>query len=286
MNRIHGFTLVEALIALVLSSLVLILVSTTFLVQNRYQANQVLRAAAHDNVRSATDLISRELRSSMRGGIVVAGARTLTVRSPVAVGSVCERGSGFLADRDVHFDGGAARMATEEIAGVAAHDPADGAWEYQLWPWFIMDGGSSASAARCATATAADTTDASEDFHTLRLLALALGSDAPDVGELVMLFRETTFTIEPSDLEPPMLALFRQPYLEDPVEFASGIDSTARFGYRLSGESSYRDTIPEGDLDDIDAVQLQLDARRLSESAEEEDVTFGWSTNLLLRNAP
>lgn len=178
-------------------------------------------------------------------------------------------------------------MATDEVAGVAVYDPGDGTWDYARATWGFVDGGSGGSAARCADSNGADTTNATNDFHSLQLLAILFGvSDTPDVGDLVMLFRETTFTIEPSDLEPSMLALFRQPYGEDPVEFASGMDTTARFRYRVGGGTSYQDTVEASGLDQIDAVRLQLDARRTSETAVDEDVTFGWGTNVFLRNAP
>lgn len=279
-----GFTLIETLIALVLSSLVIILVSSTFLVQNRYQANQVLQAGVHDNARAATDLLARELRSSMRAGILVAGPRTLTVRSPVAVATVCGQSGAFFTNIDVHIDGGVSRMATEEIAGVAVLDESTGAWDYERATWSFVDGGSTGSAARCA-GNGADTLNAYGSFHSIRRLIFLFGLDIPDVGELVMLFRETTFRIDDSDLEPGVLALFREPYGRDPVEFASGIDTTASFRYRLGG-TTYQDTVDAGSVGAIDAVRLVLDARMRSQSLPGAEVTFGLSTNLPLVNAP
>ncbi|MEX2467083.1 MAG: prepilin-type N-terminal cleavage/methylation domain-containing protein [Gemmatimonadota bacterium] len=284
-RRPGGFTLVETLIALVLSSIVIVLVSTTFLVQNRYQALQVLRAAVHDNARSATDVVVGELRSSPPDGIILAGNRTLTVRSPVALASVCGRSGLFGTVVDLHIDGGVAGIETDEIAGVALHDPGSGDWDYARAPWSFLDAGNTGSSVRCE-GNGADTTAAIADFHAVRRLYLLFGfTETPDVGELVMLFRETTFTIRPSDLDSMSLALFREPYGEAAVEFASGIDTTAYFQYRLGG-TSYQDTVDAGSVDDIDAVRIVLYARRPSESLLDEDVTFGWATNRALRNAP
>ena len=79
--RTSGFTLVETIIAMLLSSLVIVLVATTFLVQNQYYASQVLRAGAQDNARATTELIASEVRSVMRDGIVAQMAiRTDTFR--------------------------------------------------------------------------------------------------------------------------------------------------------------------------------------------------------------
>lgn len=283
-SRREGFTLVETLIALVLSSLVIVLVSSTFLAQNRAQATQAALAAAHDNVRAATDLVARELRSSMRDGILVAGARTLTVRSPVAVVSACGRSGFFLPNVDVHVDGGVAALATDEIAGVAVLDEASGAWDYQRATWGFLNGGSSGSAGRCA-GNGADTLGVADEFHSIRRLLFLYGLDVPDVGEVLMLFREVTFRIGPSALEPGTLALFRQPYGGAAVEFASGMDSTSAFRYRIGG-GSYQDTVTAGSVGSVDGVRLVMNVRRRTGTGPDDEISFGIATNLLLRNVP
>lgn len=280
----RGFTLVETLIALVLSSIVIILVSTTFLVQNQYQASQVARAGVHDNARSATDLLVGELRSSMRGGIILAGKRTLTVRSPVTLATVCGQAAvGTVLD--LHIDGGLAAIDTSEIAGAALHNDVSGDWWYERVAWTLLDGGNVGSALRCAS-NGADTLGARADFHSaVRIPVVFDPASMPEVGDLVMLFRETKFTIRLSDLDSSSLALFREPYGQPAVEFASGIDTTAHFQYRVGG-TAYQDTVAAASVGAVDAVRIVLDARRRSESGAGQDVTFGWATNRLLGNAP
>jgi hypothetical protein len=63
------------------------------------------------------------------------------------------------------------------------------------------------------------------------------------------------------------------------------MDTTARFQYRTGG-TTYGDTITSGSLDDIDAVRLVADARKRSTSGGLDDVRFGWSVNMILRNIP
>ena len=61
-------------------------------------------------------------------------------------------------------------------------------------------------------------------------------SSTPDVGDLVMLFRETKFTIRPSDLDPSSLALFREPFGEQRVIAElrdKGVPSQNEVGARL-----------------------------------------------------
>jgi hypothetical protein len=69
------------------------------------------------------------------------------------------------------------------------------------------------------------------------------------------------------------------------VEFATGIDTTAQFQYRTGG-SSYADTIASGALGDIDAVRIVAGARLPARSGAQEDVSFGWSVNVAVRNLP
>jgi hypothetical protein len=107
----------------------------------------------------------------------------------------------------------------------------------------------------------------------------------PDEGDVLLLFRETTFRIQDSELDPGRLALFRQIYGGSLVEFASGMDTTAQFQYRTGG-TTYADTVIAASLDDIDAVRIVADARKPARSGGQQDVTFGWSVNVALRNVP
>jgi hypothetical protein len=275
-----GFTLVETIIALVLSSVVIILVSTTFLVQNQYYSSQTLHAAAHDNARTATERMALEVRSVMEDGFVTAGARTLVIRSPMLLAVVCNRSG---ANIDVHNEGGEAGIDTDEVAGVGWLNVSTGNWDYRTATWSYINGTGGTPAASCAS-NGADTTGAAQQFHRLRRFNLLYGS-TPNPGDVVMLYRQTTFKIQTSVLDPAMLGLFRGSYGQSPIELATGMDSTAKFQYRTGG-SSYADTVTSANLAAIDAVRIVADARQRAESGAQEDVTFGWSVNIILPNVP
>lgn len=267
------------MVALTLSSLVIVLVSGTFLAQSRYYSSQSLHVGAHDNARVATERVATEIRSAMKGGFVVAGPRTLTVRSAISLTSVCDRAGN---DMHVYVDGGIGALDTAEVAGVALRDEATGEWDYRTASWSTLDGGSAGSASNCA-AHGADTASASGDFHEL----LGTGSmfASAHEGDLLMLFRETTFTIQTSVLDPAMLSLFRQAYGGSPTELATGMDSTAQFQYRTGG-STYADTVVGSSVADIDALRIVADARLPARSGAMADATFGWSVNVALGNVP
>ena len=258
--------------------MLVILVGTTFLVQNRYYSSQRQMSGAHDNARAATELMASEIRSVMEDGVQVAGARTLTIRSPMLLAVVCNVQSNFA---DVYTDGGEGGVDTLEVGGVAVRDTTTGAWTYGNSDWSNMDGSGGDPDGDCAD-NGADTSGVATEFHRLRRLNSILGS-MPDEGDIIMIFRETTFKFQTSVLDTTSIGLFRQFYGESLLEYATGMDATAQFQYRTGG-STYSDTVVAADLDDIDVIRIVADARKRAETGGIDDVTFGWSVNIALRN--
>lgn len=266
------------MIALVLSSVVILLVSGTFLAQSQHYSAQLGNVSVHDNARVATERLAAELRSAMQDGVTVAGPRTLTVRSPIVLSMVCDRAGDVVR---VYMDGGAATLNADEVAGVALRDPSTGTWAYRTTTWSYIDGGATAAASACAT-NGADTAWAADEFQQLEQLH-TLYAGPPNPGDVIMLFRESTFKIRPSTLETSTLGLFRQAYGGALVEFATGMDTTAQFQYRTGG-TTYADTVAGAAVGDIDAVRIVAEARLPTRSGTLRDATFGWSVNIALRN--
>jgi type II secretory pathway pseudopilin PulG len=276
-----GFTLAEALVALTISSLVVVLVATVFLVQNRYYAVQTERSAAQDVARAVTQVVGAEVRPATRGSVVTARSDSLTLRTPMALVAVCAvDGTGV----HVQLDGGEAGLVVGEVSGVASFDPGTDRWGHHAAPWSALDGGATGAAAACA-ANGADTVGARHAFHTLRGLGGVLGA-LPDPGTVLALYRETTFVFRGSELEPGRRAFFRGTRGAPLLEYATGLDSTAGFRYRLAGSSTYRSDVADSRVADVDAVRVVADARRPVRAGGAEDVTFGWSANVPLGNAP
>lgn len=256
----------ETLIALVLSTIVIGLVSHAFLVQNQYYTTQQLRTGAQENARVATEIVAREVRNTVEEGVIVAGRRTLTLRTPMAIGVFCNRvGAG---DGDVMTEGGPAALSTMEFAGVAVRNGST--WDYQNTAWASVDGNDALSASSCA-ANGADTVGAYDDFHRLSNLHTLFAS-VPVEGDVVMLFSETTLTIRQSQLDPTTLALFWGAYGSAPVEFATGIDTTAQFQYRTSG--GMLDTVSAAGVAGVDAVRIVADALKPAATGGQDDSTL------------
>lgn len=275
-----GFTLVETVVALTLSAVVVVLVSTVFLVQNRYYEIQLARGAAQDGARSMTEGVASELRSMAKGGVEVAEADRMVVRSPIVLAAVCAQiGADEVA---VQFEGGPAGIDTGEVTGFAVRDTITGDWTYHDgigWSAILQPSGTPASA--CA-ANGADTTGATPDFTQLRQLATYHGS-LPAVGQLLMLYREVEYAIGTSGMRPAALALFRGVGGGTPVEYATGLDPSTGFQYRTGG-STYYSAVVGGMLPSIDAIRIVAEAREAPATGGVDDVVYGWSVNVFLRN--
>jgi hypothetical protein len=268
----------EAIIALVLSSLVIILVSTTFLVQNQYYSTQIQLTGVHNNVRAATELMASEIRSVMEDGIIVAGARTLTIRTPITIITACQTGNSRVS---AHVQGGQPNMDTTEVGGVARRDAATGEWNYANTTWSAIYLGGGTPAALCA-ARGADTVGASADYYDFAHSGFSGLGSGPFDKDVLMIFRETTFTIKTSEMDPTTLGLFRTPYGGSAVEYVTGLASTAQFQYRTLG--AYADTIVTPKLPFIDVVRVVADGERRAVTGGTAAIQYGWSVNIALRN--
>jgi Tfp pilus assembly protein PilW len=274
-----GFTLVEAIVALALSSVLVILVGTTFLVQNQYYALQVERSAAQDNARMVTEVIASEIRSTMKNGVKTAANKQLVVRSPITLAVVCAVLAGHIVS--VHIEGGDTLFDTGEVSGIALRDSLTGGWTYSDRNWADFDQSAGTPAASCA-ANGADTTGATNEYHNFRSLNTYFGSDPP-TGSVLMIYRDVNFVFATSQMDPTTVALFRGVDGGSVVEFATGMNTTAQFKYRTTG-STYATSVASGSTSTITAIRIEAQAQRKPQTGGVDDVTFGWGVNVILRN--
>ena len=265
--------------ALTLTSVIVILVSTVFLVQNHFFSEQLLRSAAHDNARMVTEYIGEDLRSVMPGGMVVAERKDMVFHAPVVVATVCATPHDKAT---VYIEGGTAALDTAEIGGFAIRNDTTGAWTYYDTPGWgtIYDGGGN-PADECSN-NGADTTGAYDEFTRLKGLKGYVGYD-PQEGTLLMLYRNVEFKFATSGMDTTTVGLYRGIYGKTSVEFATGMDTSAAFQYRTGG-SSYANSVTGASLTSVDAVRIVAEARERQETGGVQDITYGWSVNLVLRN--
>ncbi|MDP2958866.1 MAG: prepilin-type N-terminal cleavage/methylation domain-containing protein, partial [Longimicrobiales bacterium] len=188
-----GFTLVEAIVALTLSSVLVILVGTTFLVQNRYYATQLARTTTQDNARMVTEMVASELRGLTDSAVVVATNQRLVVRSPMVMAAVCAQ-IASPARITVQMNGGEAELTTSEVSGFGIRG-STGRWSYyDISEWSDIDASGGNPPADCA-ANGADTVGISGDFHRLQRINTYAGS-WPANGTVMMIYRTVEYRIQ------------------------------------------------------------------------------------------
>lgn len=249
-----GFTLLEAIVALTLSGLIVLLVTASFVAQNDYYAYIMDRQVVQETARSLVEYVATELRAVTADGFTVAEEERLAIRQPIGLGAVC----GFQsADSYVHLTLDVAELDTDEVAGYAIRDEA-GSWAYAAASWSSMSSGSGAAAAACAD-RGADTAGVADEYRSLRLT-----DPPPDPGTVVLLFRELELEIGDSELMPGTRALFASVAGGGSMELGTGLTGEAGFRYLLDG--SYLSTVSGADLSGIEGVRLIVEA----ESAREQ----------------
>lgn len=89
-SRRAGFTLVELMVALLITGVITAALLQLLSGQSRMVAVQSAKQEAQQNVRGALEIVSSELRSAIPGAILRADAQAVTFMQPRAWGVVCQ----------------------------------------------------------------------------------------------------------------------------------------------------------------------------------------------------
>jgi len=263
---------------MLLSTLVVILVTSVFLVQNEFYSDSMKRTGLHENVRGAVSLVSSELRGVAAGGIVEAEADSVVFRVPLVVGGVC-RVSGSETYLLLPQNGEAVDGA--KVTGYAVRDPS-GLWTYTAATWGTIYQSSGVMPAQACASAGADTTRATADFYRLDGL---VASPALQPGDLVMLYREVTLKLATSELDSISTAVFTGLAGGTLVEFASGLTAASAFEYRLARQSNFRNRVPGGNRRRIAVVRFSAFGAAASSRVGRDSLTFNLTVTVPLRNA-
>lgn len=277
----RGFSLVEALLAVTLGTLLVTLAASLFLAQNRFQTGLRVQARLQESARTVTEAVRLELRSTPPDGFVLATEERLVVRVPMAVGVVCAR-SGQRVDAWLPLAEG---EEGERVAGYALRDPA-GRWVFTDRDGQELDGNDPGAARLACGASGADTaTLAPSDFHRLVGVAPAF-PPAPDPGTAILLYRETTLEFGPSLLHAGSRAFFRGEGPGGIREIASDLSMDAGFSFRLEGETGFRSEVSAAELARIRVVRLAAITRsRPGEMGPGgHEYVSGWTVDVPLLN--
>jgi len=288
----RGFSLVEALIATVLGTLVIALVVSVVVAQGGYFGDVHTRANLQETVRSSADLLREELQTVLRGGILTAESDRLVALVPVAMGVVCGevegppgkgkgvgKGKGPVSAAPAYLPLPGGGADTDRVTWYAIRD--------EIGDWLFHDSNpvvAGGNPAGICEDVGADTDGAKGDFRNLS----GMESPAlPEVGNLVALLSEVGFRFDGSVLGPGTIALYRQEAGGPEVEFASGLNSNARFQYRRQGETTFQDEVTgAADRATIVEIRVVASAESLDERGGAGPLSYEWDLRIPLRNAP
>ena len=261
-----------------ISSALIVMVGALFLMQNEFYGWLLLRTEVQENARAMTELVSSEIRSVPRGGVVVADSQRLVVRSPMVSAVVCGT---TLFDAYVHVPGGLGAIETAEVGSLGVLDSATGVWTFYDTSWSSLNATGGSPMDSCMN-NGADTTGIATEFLRIRYLTVTF--TLPQVGSVLMIGRKTEFRIAPSTLSPGLSALYRGNYGGTLSEFATGLGSDAKFQYRYGSPTHYS-SVTGGNLALIDGVRVGARSTGRGESGGVTHYAFGWTVDVPLVNA-
>ena len=263
---------------MLLSTLVVMLVASVFLVQNEYYSDVVRRSSLQENVRTAVAMVSADLRGVAAGGIVAAEEDSVVFRVPMVVGGVCAVNG---TETYLHFPLEGEALDPTEVAGYAVRDDS-GSWTHTAATWASVFNSSGGAAAGTCRGAGADTVGAFDDFYRLDGLS---ASPALQPGDLVMIFRQLELKLDISDLDSTSTAVFRGPAGGTVAEIANSLSPNSTFEYRVSGQNRFRTRIRGGTMDRIVAIRFSALGAVPSSRANRDSLTFDLTVSVPLGNA-
>lgn len=257
MKNRPGFTLVEVLIALTLTTVLGAAFMGAFVSQTRFFDHQEKVGAARAVSRGALNIMMSEMRMVELGGGVVPTPtnQELELRVPYVFGMVCSTAGSLLklttlpADLsglpDMDFSGYAYRMANGSYTYIEA--PVTAVALGALDP---------AGPAEC---NLAGVVPGSGVVPGGAVVTTPLGAGAPGVGAPAFLYRKVKYEFAPSAVVSG-IALWRHVDGEpNPEELIAPFDTTAKFRFFESDAAAAQDAVPAA-LNTITGIEIVLDA--------------------------
>lgn len=275
-----GFTLVEALVAITISTFVVIMAANVFLVQNDFYSFLLQRTRVQENARAILEVVGSEVQAVTVGGLVEAESDGMIFRTPQTMAAVCAIVG---SDAFVHFSR-VESLDPPSADGIGALDRVNDEWVFGTGnvAGSIQDRGA-ASAGTCALA-GADTAGVAGSFARIPNLAGFTGL-AHQVGDVLMVYEEVELLIDQSTLDPNLVALYRGPAGGALTEYATGLADSARFQYWTPmGQGMWRNRLGTGLLDRAERIRIIAATHQPAESGVGHDADFSLTVDLPLKN--
>lgn len=271
-----GFTLVEMLIAIVITGVMAGAVVRMLMSQNEFYGKTDDMVYAEQSLRATADLLAAELRmaSGWSGDDLQTTKGTeLEFRSDRYRGVVCHVTGGdvYLYAYDVVDNAG-----FSEIVGAAYQDPDTGAWS--SFPGYSYSGSVDVAAGQSTCESEGGPTQGTDGADPSRFMIVNdLGSSLspPPDGAVLRLMGSITYEFAASS-QGSGVALYR-----NGQELASPFGDGASFEYVMT-DGSVQSSVGASDRPDI--ARIRIDAAALGDGANKHDVARDLAFDVALRN--
>jgi prepilin-type N-terminal cleavage/methylation domain-containing protein len=277
MNRIRseaGFTLVEALITLVISGLLASAMLSLMLGQSRFYERTDDQIWAEQSNRATFDIVSSELRMASAEDLLAAESDSVAVRFDIMRAIVCDSTAADAATLMV-YDTVAAWGLDGGFTGTAYSDPYDEDFEYvDSWlPSTVATG--SGPKATCV-ANGSPSTPPDNSFAELSGWSSNFTNGVPDRGGMVRFYSRLAYHFAPSSFFQSRTALWR-----GAQELVGPFESGAAFSYVMN-DGSVENSVSSGDFDRV--VAIRVTATAVGDGANRYDVERDLQFDIPFRN--
>jgi len=268
-----GFTLVEALIALVISGVLASALVSLLIGQSRFYERTDDQLYAEQSLRASMDLVATELRMGSAADLVAAEADSVRIRFDLIRAIVCDTTAAdavtaFAFDRitDANITGGS--------IGAAVSGPYEEPFTYaDAWLPTEASTGSTPRASCVATGAPSGLPDAS--YAVLTGWNSGIGM-RPEPGSVVRFYGYLTYRFAPSTFFETRTALWR-----GSQELIGPFDEGAGFSYVMA-DGTAQASVTSGDLLNVRAIRITATA--LGDGANRYDVQRPIQLDIPFRN--
>lgn len=276
-----GFTLVEMLVALVITGIMAGAVISLLMGQNRFYGSTDDVVFAEQNLRATSDLLSSELRSiypaeGPDSDVVTAGSGELTFRVDRKRGVVCGISSG-----DVYvflFSEASAPNIKSSGRGHATREAfSSSTWSYDSWDPMstTMDRATGTGSTIVGTCESNGGPTATSQNYDQFVAFRDWGTTLPENGSILRIYGEVTYSFGSSGFGSGT-AIFR-----NGQELAAPFASDAGFSYVMTG-GGVQSSVSSSAFDDIERIRMSATA--VGESPNRYDVTRDLQFDIPLKN--
>lgn len=268
-----GFTLVEALIALVISGVLASALVSLLIGQSRFYERTDDQIYAEQSLRASMDMVATELRMGSPSDLLSAEADSVTLRFDIMRAIVCDTTAAD-AVTAFTFDRPGNANVTGGFPGTAVSGPYEEPFTYaDAWLPTEASTGSGPKASCVANGAPTGLPDAS--YAVLTGWNSGIGT-RPEPGSLIRIYGNLRYEFAPSTFFSTRTALWR-----GNQELIGPFENDAAFSY-VMGDGTVQTSVSSGDFPNVRAIRLTAVA--LGDGANRYDVRRPIQIDIPFRN--